>query len=388
MWCLTNIASGTHEHAKYIVDLDIMHIFLQFIESPNHKIREQAIWVIGNIAGDCNEFRDYALEKGSMEKILQLLQVEDKINVIKVATWTISNLCRGKPHPNYDLVKDAIPYAAEQVYTDDRDILIDVLWTLTFLSDGEDEKQAAVSQYGIEGQLVQYLEYDDLSIVVPSLRIIGNLLSGDNEVTQKVIDAGALDALKALLVHEKDGIRKEACWSLSNVLAGTTDQIEQVIEKDIVPIILQRLRGDRFDIRKEAAWCIANGVSGANNKQILYFTYHGCLPILCNLLNINDMQLADMALDAIERCLKLGKKLHSDNSIEVNIFAKHIIETGGADVLHKFLLRNNNEQLYEKCRRLLDNYLTYNVNEVEANIDTQDGSYTFNVQDQDRPYGI
>lgn len=105
LWCLTNIASGTHENTEFLISLDVIPIFLDLLSSPNPKIKEQACWAIGNITGDCSEFRDIVLQHGGMPKVLELLKGENKkVALIRVAAWTMSNLCRGKPQPPFSVV--------------------------------------------------------------------------------------------------------------------------------------------------------------------------------------------------------------------------------------------------------------------------------------------
>lgn len=105
MWCLTNIASGSHEHCQYLFSLDFMPKVLDLISSPNPKIKEQACWLIGNIAGDCTEYRDFILSINGMSIILGILQADSlKVSLVRVVMWTISNLCRGQPPPSFSIV--------------------------------------------------------------------------------------------------------------------------------------------------------------------------------------------------------------------------------------------------------------------------------------------
>ena len=57
------------------------------------------------------------------------------------ATWTISNLCRGKaPYPNFDIVKECIPTLHQLLYTQDDEVIADAAWALSYLTDGDNYK--------------------------------------------------------------------------------------------------------------------------------------------------------------------------------------------------------------------------------------------------------
>ena len=270
--------------------------------------------------------------------------------------------------------------AARLIYSLDKEIEVDALWTLVFLSDGADTKQEAVAAETVCQRLVLLLKTNELPYLVPAVRTIGNLMSGDDQTTQKVIDNGALSALLPLLSHVRSGVRKEACWSVSNVLAGNSNQIQAAMDVGLIQPILHLLRDDRSDIKREAAWCIANAVSGAHSKQIIQFVEDlRVLPSLCSLLAEDDVRLVDMTLDAIERVLQVGAKIASPANDNINPFVEQIEAANGVALLEE-LQDHESDKLYERAKKILETYFPdFQAAEPEENAE---GHYTWGNQAQ------
>lgn len=377
-WALTNIASGTTDHTRTVIEHGGVKIFVKLLSSQIPNVREQAVWALGNIAGDSHHCRDLVLNEGALAPLLQLCTPDAKLTMLRNATWTLSNFCRGKPQPPFQLVRPALPVLANLIFSQDDEVLIDACWAMSYLSDDNgphNKKIQAVIKTGVCRRLIELLMHNNPSVQTPALRTVGNIVTGDDLQTQIIVNAGALPCLLSLLSNKRKGIRKEACWTISNVTAGNHDQIRAVISANIIPPLVEILRGSEFDVQKEAAWAISNATSGGTDEQIRFMVHKGVLPPLCELFSKDDAKIVMVALEGVENILKVGKK-DGELAGEPNPWIEQVEECGGLDALEA-LQKHGSEEIYDKAVKILRDYFDSFEDETVENLAPQSNGLQF-----------
>lgn len=354
------------------------------MSSTDSQIREQAVWALGNIAGDSPNCRDYVLQFNIIDQLLLMTREGARPSLQRNATWTISNLCRGKPAPPFHTVSVCLKDLARLLYSPDEQVIIDACWALSYLSDGDNVRIQAVMEAEVGLRVVELLMHSSPAVQTPALRVVGNIVTGDDLQTQCIINFQALPRLRTLLLTtQKKGIRKEVCWTISNITAGTPAQIKAVIDADLIgPLIMQLSEAD-FDIKKEAAWAIANATSSGTAEQVKYVLVHlilslishlisnslvnvlfslydrhlvmdhACIPAMCELLTAPDARIVAVALEGLENILEYGARELTPHG--ENPYALIINECNGIDRIEA-LQDHPNPTLYDKAYNIIDKY--------------------------------
>lgn len=306
-WALTNIAAA--DHAAAAAALPTAPILIAHLSGPTGgQLARQCAWTIGNLAGDCQEFRDTLVANGALQPLARLVisataspaatgphvtnDQEPTIadfdrssdrpssDVAATGAWALSNLVRGVGPEVGQLL--AVPGFAESLAAlladcHDATLVSEAAWVATYLTAASPGILLRLVQAGVIPPLISRLvattpsreavEKADRGILTPVLRTFGNLAAGGGKAVSEQLlssaDGGAAAAVVRCIQSSHGGISKEACWAAANV-AGTPGRAgcDAIVAAGGATVALEVLRDGGFQLRKEAAFLIANICAG------------------------------------------------------------------------------------------------------------------------------
>jgi len=375
-WCLTNIATGTHEQTAAV--LPAAPYLIQHLSGSNQILVEQCAWALGNISADCVGFRDILRANGVVKPLVFILEryansivqqhhrqhSPQTLALVRTAAFALSNQARGQNAKLEDFLQLNIAPILVRILdtneemTDDAtavvptttttEILIEVAWILTYLTAQVSNSQI-LTDAGLLPLLVRHLASSHHGLVIPVLRAIGNIIARSDSMTDQFLDPAMspplVPILRALLSSNHRAIRKEAAYVVSNIAGGPSRHADQLMAhpSGVIVGLSEILRSSQFDISREAAYAISNIASNPRHMETLVGV-PGLVAGMLALLSSPDSEVVHVGIAFVEMVLTLHPEgpaiIQNENGIEK-------LE---ALQFHK------NQELYTLANHLVDKY--------------------------------
>jgi importin subunit alpha-6/7 len=115
---------------------------MQLLYENGGAILEQALWGLGNIAGDCANCRNMVIKKGGVECVIRIVKQADRQLIVELGAWVLTNLCGGNPKPHYEMIKSALPVLGDLIVRESvkQQVLHASLWSLANHTEGKKSK--------------------------------------------------------------------------------------------------------------------------------------------------------------------------------------------------------------------------------------------------------
>eukprot|EP01017_Pseudomicrothorax_dubius_P045276 TRINITY_DN7808_c0_g1_i1.p1 TRINITY_DN7808_c0_g1~~TRINITY_DN7808_c0_g1_i1.p1 ORF type:complete len:495 (-),score=95.21 TRINITY_DN7808_c0_g1_i1:94-1578(-) len=332
VWILTNIASGDSTDVANLVAIDgVSKIIGMLFWTKDTAHIETAIWALGNVCGESLIYRDQLLAMGIIDLVLEILGSQIcEYKILKTLVWLTSNLVRGRPYPPEREVLRLLPVLAQTIHMESEDILSDVMWSISYLSDVSINLCNRLIELRLIPRIAKLLLHKNFLIRIPTLRAVGNLANSTDEHTKLLLENGVLVGIGALLEARKPVIRREACWALSNLFACPTELLEYAVQTDIVPRLVRVCLEDEIIVRKEGLMALVNLANKASLEQAIIIIDQGILEAFIRQFTSGETDLIMIALEGLDQLLTKGNVmvpgLNSVNPIARMIEQKNMIK--------------------------------------------------------------
>ena len=137
-------------------------------------------------------------------------------------------------------------------------MIIDSIWTLSFLSDGPEEFQDKIANAAVIQKVNEYSHIKIDQFQIPCLRILGNLLGGENHMIERLFDLGCFESICDLAKDnfENLDLLLEVFWCFLNLSKTNPKIINSILKNEKF-----------FEIIKKVLEC-------KNNKKVFEFYYY------------------------------------------------------------------------------------------------------------------
>merc|ERR1712113_964535 len=109
-------------------------------------------------------------------------------------------------------------------------------------------------------------------------------------------------------------------------------------------------KNDENEVKKEASWVIGNAIAEGTVEQVSFIIECQCIQPLCEMLGASvEPKMQSVAMNSLERMLKLGQEKQQQNHLSENPIVSLIDQAEGPEKLEALQYVQNTEICDKAC---------------------------------------
>ena len=323
-WILINISSDDYWAVKEVIEYNTVPVIIEMLKDDNlHLISQNVcnncIWILGNIAGDAKECREYIINNGVIQVIINLLNkilsgqyVCEIKSLFENILWVLGLIAKNETmtkQPDFDNILQSLLIVLNNYDNISEKEMKEIFFIFIYLT-RENIGRLKIVQNNVIPFLMSIIfpsKPVNLYILIFVLRIFGNIIAGSNVYIKYMIDQEILKIIDLYLDYVDSDVVKEVCRIISNICEEPYNFTMLIVSNDnitnnIIIILYER----PLECKRECLYILNNIMKHDNRVEILkIFLQKGFLNGLNECLKINDVDLLRYTLNIIKKILEI-----------------------------------------------------------------------------------
>jgi hypothetical protein len=257
-----------------LVDLGVISALVHLCKTSNNDVDtlENAVWALGNIAGESDDLLlQLLLAAGMVDVLLDLLAAfPDELNLTRTCLWSASNLTR-----RCRLVKESLPQLIKlgrvtPPFLRSLNVKIVKYALATLVPLCGPCPRDLVRVPNLVEAVVSCLQCQG-KVLLLALRACVSFLASYDDVADFFVEANVTEYLVPLLHHQEDEILQLVCFAMANICTGTSVQIHRFLLSSALDTLLATLHDPRScsaSILGEMKWGIGHLLVGCASEDL------------------------------------------------------------------------------------------------------------------------
>lgn len=336
---------------KKAVLLIPINSILQAMVISKPKTCQKAFLCLGNLAGDCKEFRIQLFSNNVHVVALQILMHCDDINVYRAASFFYVHMSKEQILFTLKKLDELLSGLRLLIFLDDENVLTHCLYAMHNIIKEDLKKIERFTHFGVIERLIDLAASPCVSISEAALRVLGDITFGDTGQINILIEKGLLDLLCNTICLSSSSLRKESIYMISNIIASGPMMIEEIMRHALANKLVLSLRENERNLLLEVSFIYKNFALVASWRHFEGLLNLGVLTYLKSNLRYLEVEISKNFLIFAEKLLNLARENHA-----LSVF-DDFSSTGCVESV-ELLQKHMNPVIYNKVIAILNYFVT------------------------------